>query len=167
MKILLNLIVLLSLLVSQLNVPGSIKAAASSAVDALTTTTSTNDDLASGLTIGTSNSHVNEQVPILSEQIAELAQQGQEEKPLRFKVKAEPAIYTSGSLISLRWKLKNMKPEDLANAEVVIHAPAGFTPTDPNAIYTPDGLVTIPLSGNRDVSEWNVAEGAELPFYFT
>jgi len=69
-------------------------ASASSLRDNKTTSpkTNTNNDLASGITLGAPNSHVDEQVPILSEQIAKQAQQTQEEKPLRFKISAEPAI---------------------------------------------------------------------------
>ena len=129
--------------------------------------TNANNDLANSITLGASESSVQEQVPVLSEQIAKQAQQQQDKSSVRFKIWAEPAIYTPGQPISLHWKVQNMKPEDLTTAAVVIHAPAGFTPTDPNPIYTPDGLVTIPLSSKKEVSEWNVAEGAALPIYFT
>lgn len=128
---------------------------------------SSTEDIANSITLGMSEASRREQVPILSEEIAKQAQQQQEEKSLRFKIWSDPAIYTPGDLVSLRWKIKDLKPEDQANGDIIIHAPAGFTPTDPDVIFTPDGLVRIPLSSNKDVSEWNVPEGAVLPFYFT
>ena len=113
------------------------------------------EDIALGLTLGGHRSYIaNEEVPILSEQIAQQALLNQEEKPVKFKVWAEPAIYTPGKPVSLYWKVENLKPEDAANAEVVIHAPTGLATTDPNATYTPDGLVSIPLSSTKEFSEW-------------
>lgn len=123
-------------------------------------------DISSGLTMGMHKILVEDEVPILSEQIAQQAQQNQEEKLVKFKVWAEPAIYTPGNPINLFWKVQNLKPEDLENAQVVIHAPEGLIPADPNPTFTPDGLVSIPLRDKKDVTSWNVEGGVELPIYF-
>lgn len=106
-------------------------------------------DISSGLTMGMRKILVEDEVPILSEQIAQQAQQNQEEKLVKFKVWAEPAIYTPGNPINLSWKVQNLKPEDLENAQVVIHAPEGLIPADPNPTFTPDGLVSIPLRDKK------------------
>jgi len=130
-------------------------------------TTNTNNDLASGLTLGATDPSAYEKVPALSEQIAKQALQQEEEKPVRFKVWAEPAIYTPGKPVSLNWKVQHLKTSDLENAEVVIHAPEGLTTADPNPTFTQDGLITISLKSKKNASEWIAAEGAELPIYFT
>lgn len=122
-----------------------------------------NNDIANGIVLGNLDAPGNEQVPILSEDIAKQAQQ--EEKPVRFRVEAEPAIYIPGKPIQLNWKVQNAKAEALSNAEVVIHAPEGLLPADANPVYTPDGLVTIPLQSKKESSAWNVSEGAEFPIY--
>jgi len=158
---------LIAVIVFNAFVPTAASASVEGANEKTPHSTNANNDLANSITLGASEPQVYEQVPILSEQIAKQAQQQQDKSPVRFKIWADPAIYTPGQTVSLHWKVQNMKPEDLTTAAVVIHAPAGFTPTDPNPIYTPDGLVTIPLSSKKEASEWNVAEGAALPIYFT
>jgi RHS repeat-associated protein len=125
-----------------------------------------NNNISSSLTLGAQKINTNEQVPIFSEQIALQAQKNQEEKAVRFKAKAEPAIYTPGTPITLSWSIQNLKPSELDNAEVVIHTPTGVTSADPKTTYTPDGLASFALRGKKDVSTWNVAEGTELPIYF-
>lgn len=123
-----------------------------------------NKDISLGLTMGMRKFIVEDEVPILSEQIAQQAQQNQEEKPVKFKVWADPAIYIPGKSIELYWKVQNLK--DMENAQVVIHAPEGLTPADPNPTLTTDGLVSIPLRDKKDVTSWNVEDGVELPIYF-
>jgi RHS repeat-associated protein len=131
--------------------------------DAITTS---DNDISFGLTMGGRKFIVEDDVPILSEQIAQQAQQNQEEKPVKFKVWAEPAIYIPGEPLNLLWKVQNLKSEDMENAQVVIHAPEGLTSADANPILTSDGLVAVPLRDEKDVSSWNVTEDAELPIYF-
>jgi hypothetical protein len=141
--------------------------ASSQVEDRKMSSTEPNDDLATGITLGSQEFQTQEQAPVLSEEIAQQAQQNQDEKPIRLKVDAEPAIFVPDKPINLQFKVQNLKPEDLANGEIVIHAPVGATPTDPDVIYTPDGLVTIPLSSKKEASEWNIAENTELPLYFS
>lgn len=128
--------------------------------------TTGSNDISSGLTMGMRKFIVEDEVPILSEQIALQAQQIQEDQPVKFKVWAEPAIYTPGKPINLSWKVQNLEPEELENAQVVIRAPEGLTTADTNPTLTSDGFVTVPLRDKKDVSSWNVEEGAELPIYF-
>src|SRR5258705_9243555 len=104
-------ILLIAVIVFNAFVPTA-AAASSSGENQITTSDQNTDDLSSSITLGDPSSDIQEQVPILSEQIAKQAQQ-QEEKPIRFKVSAEPAIYTPGQPISLQWKVQNMKPEIL------------------------------------------------------
>ncbi len=126
-----------------------------------------NSVISSGLTLGKIDPSTSEPVPVFAEQIANQAQQNQGEKPVKFKVSAEPAIYRPGEPIRLSWKVQNLKPEDMENAVVVIHAPEGLNTADPNPTLTQDGQVTIALRNKKDVSTWNVEAGAELPIYFS
>jgi len=129
--------------------------------------TNSADDITTGLTLGVSRKlPSDEKVPVLSEEIARQAQQNQAEKPVKFKVWAEPAIYTPGKPIGLHWQIQNLKPEDLDKAEVVIHAPEGVITAEANPTYTSDGLITIPVRSGKESSIWNASEGAELPIYF-
>jgi hypothetical protein len=123
-------------------------------------------DITHEINLGNSQPNNTERVPVLSEQIANQAKQNQEEKSVKLNAWAEPAIYIPGELINLNWKVENLKPEDLVNTEVVIHAPDGSTTTDPNPMYTPDGLITIPLQSKKDGSNWNVDKVIEFPTYF-
>lgn len=134
---------------------------------ALNNTQSTNaEDIASGLTMGSRKLLVEEENLILSEQIAKLAQQEQEEKPAKLKVWAEPAIYTPGKPIRLYWEIENLDPNDLPNASIVVHAPEGASSADPDTTFTLDGVATFPLQDKKNSSTWNVAKGAELPIQF-
>lgn len=54
--------------------------------------TNTNNDLALGLTLGTTDPSAYEKVPVLSEEIAKQAQQQEEVSPVSLKIWAEPAI---------------------------------------------------------------------------
>ncbi|HLO17470.1 MAG TPA: hypothetical protein VK206_21735, partial [Anaerolineales bacterium] len=125
-----------------------------------------NNDIKNGITLGNPLPQRAEKVPVLADQITKQAQGQQEEKPVRFKATAEPAIFTPGKPVNLRWQVQNMKTEDQQKAEVVIHAPEGLMPADPNPTYVQDGLITVPLQDKKDSSAWNVSEGAELPIYF-
>ncbi len=163
-------IFLITVIVFNAFVPTTSSASAEGENEKTHPATKSNSDFATRITLGVPESwasSVHEEVSILSEQIAKQAQQQQADNPVRFRVEAEPSIYISGQPISLKWKVQNLKSQDLANAEMVIHAPAGFTTTDPNPIYTPDSLISIPLSSKKEVSEWNVPAGAEIPIYFT
>ncbi len=130
-----------------------------------TSNTNSEQDIQLGLDMGFPNAPVQEKVPVLSEQLA--ARQQAQDKPVRFKVWAEPAIYTPGVPITLNWKVQNLQASDLEIAEVVIHAAEGLSSADINPTYTPDGLVTVALKNKKDFSTWNAAEDVELPIYFT
>ncbi len=146
--------------------PVSVSAGSQVDIGKTTPATNSSDGLMSSISLGDPASQLHQEVPFLSERIAKEAQQ-QEEKPIGFKVSAEPAIYVPRKPISLRWKLQNTKSEDIENGEIVIHTSPGVTPTDPTVKLTPEGLVSIPLSSKKDVSEWNITEEAEFPIYFT
>jgi RHS repeat-associated protein len=107
-----------------------------------------------------------EQPAILAEQIALEAQQPQEET-LKFKVGAEPSIYTPNVPIRLYWKVQNLNASDQANATIVIHAPDGVSPRGADISYTPDGLVSVPVNDTKKFVDWDVTPDVALPIYFT
>ncbi|MBI5351758.1 MAG: hypothetical protein HZB50_03885 [Chloroflexi bacterium] len=128
----------------------------------------TKNDISKGLTLGSPNSPQQAIVPILSEEIAKQAQlQAPVIQPLQINLSAEPAIYTPGKPIIIKWDLIGGTADQKANLSIVARPPNGVLPVNTKDVPNTDGSVTITPKADTGTIVWKVLSYAELPLSFT
>ena len=121
-----------------------------------------NEDISTGITIGSNTPSVNIKVPILSEEIAKQAQ-NQSDETLHIKLSAEPAIYIPGKPIVITWKIVGGKASGL---QIIVHPSNGIVPASSKIIPETDGSVIISPKLDSGSIGWNVLSYAEFPLSF-
>jgi hypothetical protein len=125
------------------------------------------EDISKGMTVGMNPYTSNEDVPNLSEEIAKQAQEIVEDKPLRIELAAEPAIYTRGKPIIIKWKIAGGTPEQISNLTIIARPPDGVLPVNKADEPEADGSVIISPKSPAGSIVWKVLDYAEFPLTFT
>ena len=128
------------------------------------------NDMSMGLTIGeNSNTKEFNNVPILSEQIAQQAQETAEEEVLQLNLSAEPAIYIPNKPIRIKWELegKDIATLKKEGIEILARPPDGVIPVNKKDAPETDGSLKIPAVATQGTVIWEALDYAEFPLVFT
>jgi hypothetical protein len=125
------------------------------------------DELSAGMIYGRLPTSPSNPVSILSEEIAKQAQlQGEADQPLQIKLEAEPAIYTPGEPIAIKWSLVGGTADQRANLSIAAYPPDGVKPIIKNDVPESDGSLVFSPKADHGAIIWKALDYAELPLIF-